>query len=134
MTVLCALQVPILGNYANREPNSVVVLDNASIHHDQRIIDLIEGAGAKCLYLSPYSPDYNPIELVFGWVKAHMKRHFHAHPVGIHHVGALMSAFMSVDEGTMRQYFRHCGVGVEEDDDAALLLQLLACGALFSRP
>jgi hypothetical protein len=130
MTILRALQVPILGNYANREPNSVVVLDNATIHHDARIVDLIEGAGATCLYLSPYSPDYNPIELVFGWVKAHMKRHFHAHPVGAHHVGALMTAFASVGEETMRAYFRHCGVGVEEDEEAEQLLQLLAAGAL----
>jgi transposase len=58
-------------------------VDNASIHHDPRIIDLIEGAGAVCVYLSPYSPDYNPIELVFGWVK-YMKRHWHSKPIGNH--------------------------------------------------
>jgi hypothetical protein len=134
LTLLCALQVPILGNFTRREPNSVVVMDNATIHHDARITTLIENAGAICLYMSPYSPDYNPIELVFGWIKLHMKRHFHSRPVGRDHVGALMAAFSLVGEGTMRAFFRHCGLAAEEEeaqgDAAALLLALVSSGLL----
>jgi transposase len=51
------------------EPGSVVVLDNARIHHGGEILALVERAGCSLLYLPPYSPDYNPIELVWSWIK-----------------------------------------------------------------
>jgi hypothetical protein len=106
-------------------------MDNATIHHDPRITALIEGAGAVVVYLSPYSPDYNPIELVFGWVKAHMKRHFSSRPIG-NHIDALMSAFDTVGEENARAFFRHCGLADSEggDDITELVITLLAAGAL----
>lgn len=52
---------------------SVVVMDNASFHKGGRIQELIEGAGCKLLYLPPYSPDLNPIEKCWAWVKARVK-------------------------------------------------------------
>ena len=56
--------IPTLGNYALGEPRSVVIMDNATIHAGVR--ELIRGAGAKLIYLSAYSPELNPIELMFG--------------------------------------------------------------------
>jgi len=41
---------------------SVLVLDNARIHHDE---DLIEYTGNRVEFLLPYSPDFNPIETCF---------------------------------------------------------------------
>ncbi|PPQ90786.1 hypothetical protein CVT25_010287 [Psilocybe cyanescens] len=47
-------------------PNSVVILDNCTIHHDKDIERLIvHDCGAKLIHLPPYSPDYNPIEQYF---------------------------------------------------------------------
>ncbi len=46
-----------------------VVMDNLSSHKSQRVRELIESAGAKLLYLPPYSPDLNPIELAFSKLK-----------------------------------------------------------------
>ena len=44
-------------------PHSVVILDNASVHH---VPEVSKAIGAIVHYLPPYSPDYNPIEeLVF---------------------------------------------------------------------
>lgn len=48
----------------------VVILDNLSSHRRPVIRALIEAAGCTLLYLSPYSPDFNPIELVFSKLKA----------------------------------------------------------------
>ena len=48
---------------------SVVVLDNASIHHVTEVESLIEETGAIVIYLPPYSPDLNPIEECFSKVK-----------------------------------------------------------------
>lgn len=48
----------------------VVVLDNLSSHHRASIRTLIEARSCTLLYLSPYSPDFNPIEMMFSKVKA----------------------------------------------------------------
>jgi transposase len=37
-------------------------MDNAAFHKHQRTRESIEAAGCFLLYLSPYSPDLNPIE------------------------------------------------------------------------
>jgi len=50
-------------------PGDVVIMDNLSSHKRQRIRELIEDAGARLMFQPPYSPDLNPIELVFAKVK-----------------------------------------------------------------
>lgn len=55
--------------------NSVLVLDNARIHHDPELVKYIEAFGCKIEYLPPYSPDMNPIETAFAWIKAFIKKH-----------------------------------------------------------
>jgi len=51
-------------------PGDVVVMDNLSAHKRASIGALIAGAGAELVYLPPYSPDLNPIEMVWSKVKA----------------------------------------------------------------
>ena len=43
--------------------DQVVVMDNLSAHKGERVRELIEGRGCELLYLPPYSPDLNPIEI-----------------------------------------------------------------------
>ncbi len=50
-------------------PGDVVIMDNLSSHKRRRIRDLIEAAGAHLVFLPAYSPDLNPIELVFAKIK-----------------------------------------------------------------
>ena len=45
--------------------NVVFVMDNATIHR-REIVELAESNGCKVLFNAPYSPECNPIELVFG--------------------------------------------------------------------
>jgi len=65
---------PNLGNYWNGEKRSIVILDNATIHTDIRVTQLIEAKGAIVIYTSPYSPDLNPIEKCFHQYKSVLKR------------------------------------------------------------
>ena len=51
------------------KPGDVVVLDNLSSHKVIGVREAIEAAGARLLYLPPYSPDLNPIELAFSKLK-----------------------------------------------------------------
>lgn len=50
-------------------PGDVVVMDNLSSHKVQGVRELIEEAGARVLYLPPYSPDLNPIEKAWAKLK-----------------------------------------------------------------
>jgi len=54
-------------------PNSIVMLDNASIHHVHWIVKTIESVGILIHFLPPYSPDLNPLEEAFAKVKAYLK-------------------------------------------------------------
>ncbi|ESZ89882.1 transposase [Sclerotinia borealis F-4128] len=60
------------------QPRSVIVMDNASIHHSNR--DHIEAAyhrkGVWIRYLPPCSPDFNPIEESFNDLKAFIRRYY----------------------------------------------------------
>ena len=53
--------------------NSVVIMDNCSIHHIHEVTSTIRETGAISHFLSPYSPDYNPIAEAFSKVKIVMK-------------------------------------------------------------
>lgn len=55
---------------------SIIVIDNASIHHSQTIKELVHDVGHQIEYLPPYSLDFNPIEESFLTLKAWVKRHF----------------------------------------------------------
>ena len=48
-------------------------MDNASIHCTNSVADILRDAGILVLYLPPYSPDYNPIEEAFSYVKYYLK-------------------------------------------------------------
>jgi transposase len=52
----------------------IVVLDNLSSHKVAGVKEAIESVGAKILYLPPYSPDFNPIELVFSKLKTLVRK------------------------------------------------------------
>lgn len=54
-------------------PGDVVVMDNLASHKRAAAVRAIEGAGCTALYLPPYSPDYNPIELAFAKIKGQLR-------------------------------------------------------------
>ena len=47
----------------------IVIMDNASIHKRKEIRKVIEKAGCHLVYQPPYSPDLNPIEHFWNWLK-----------------------------------------------------------------
>ena len=55
-------------------PGDVVVMDNLGSHKLPGVRGAIETAGAKLLYLPPYSPDFNPIEKAFSKLKALLRK------------------------------------------------------------
>ena len=55
-------------------PGDVVIMDNLGSHQRPSISASIEAAGARLLYLPPYSPDFNPIEMAFSKLKALLRK------------------------------------------------------------
>ena len=53
----------------------VVILDNVAFHKSERAKELIQDRGAWPLFLPPYSPDLNPIEMAFSKLKEHLRKH-----------------------------------------------------------
>lgn len=55
-------------------PGTVVILDNLATHKNAKAEKALCKAGCWFLFLPPYSPDLNPIEMAFSKLKAHLRR------------------------------------------------------------
>lgn len=56
------------------KPGDCVVMDNLASHHVKGVVECIRSAGATVLYLPPYSPDLNPIEMLWSKLKAGFRK------------------------------------------------------------
>ncbi|WP_185962222.1 transposase [Palleronia caenipelagi] len=56
------------------EPVTAVILDNLATHRNKEAEALLRDHGCWFLFLPPYSPDLNPIEMAFSKLKAHLRR------------------------------------------------------------
>ena len=101
--------IPVLKPYNGINPQSIVIMDNASIHHVDTNIDLIESVGAKVIFLPPYSPDLNPLETVFHKVKVIMKENDKIFQASSAPRALLAMAFGMVTEQDCFEFSKHCG-------------------------
>lgn len=62
--------LPHMLAFNGSNPNSVIILDNCSIHHVSGAVQSMVQNESLVQFLPPYSPDYNPIELLFSKVKS----------------------------------------------------------------
>ena len=67
--------IPNLQPFDGNNPTSIVVMDNLSVHHSQSIVSLLQDSCILVQFLPPYSPDLNPIEEAFGYIKQYLKLH-----------------------------------------------------------
>ena len=117
-TIDCPMDGEVFGAYVERvlipslRRGDVVVMDNLSAHKRPRVRRLIEAAGATVLYLPPYSPDFNPIEMIWSKVKR-LLRSFAARTIEALH-DAFGRAFAAVTPGDILGCFRHCGYATGE--------------------
>jgi len=56
------------------DPRTVVILDNLATHRNVAAARALKDRGCWFLFLPPYSPDLNPIEMAFSKLKAHLRR------------------------------------------------------------
>ena len=88
-------------------PGDTVVIDNLAAHKVAGVRERIEAAGARLLYLPPYSPDLNPIELAFAKLKALLRRAAERSiPALWDRIGQLLDEFTAAE---CANYLRHAG-------------------------
>lgn len=61
------------GSCPSNDRGTTLVLDNLSVHRMPAVREVIEAAGCHLVFLPAYSPDFNPIELVFTHLKIHSR-------------------------------------------------------------
>ena len=96
-----------IGLAPSLHPGDVVVLDNLRAHYTDGVKQAIEAVGARVMYLPPYSPELNPIELTWSKFKAFLRK------VEARTLRALAGA-LSRFKDTIRQsellgWYRHAG-------------------------
>jgi len=93
------------------KPGDILILDNLSSHKVRGVRQAIEAVGAHVLYLPPYSPDLNPIELAFSKLRR-LLRSEAARTVDAlwQACGTVLQTFSSTE---IRNYFRHAGYATE---------------------
>jgi transposase len=89
------------------EPGDIVVLDNLSSHKVSGVREAVEARGASLLYLPPYSPDLNPIELAFSKLKRLLRDAAERSVEALWQtIGRLLDRFTPAE---CANYLRHCG-------------------------
>lgn len=89
------------------KPGDVVVLDNLGSHKGQAVRRAIRSAGAHLLFLPPYSPDLNPIEMMFSKLKTLLRKADERSIAAVwHRIGTLLSEFSPTE---CANYLRHAG-------------------------
>jgi transposase len=85
----------------------IVVIDNVSFHKVAGIEEAIRAAGAELRYLPPYSPEFNPIEVVFHPLKASLRKAAERTIKGLER--RLRSFIRALHPSKCVGYFRHAG-------------------------
>jgi transposase len=81
-------------------------MDNLRAHKVEGVEQMLEAAGVRVIYLSPYSPDFNPIEHLCWELKSLVKRFAPKTEEALK--GILNLGLMLVSEKHLRNYFTHC--------------------------
>jgi transposase len=85
----------------------ILALDNLRAHKVKGVSEAIEAVGASVLYLPPYSPEYNPIELMWSKMKANLRKTKARSFEAIER--AIETALKTVSLKDAANWFSHCG-------------------------
>jgi len=87
------------------KPGDQVICDNLACHRSEAVRDILASCGAEIIYLPAYSPDLNPIEMVFSKLKSLMKKESPRNLEDIiQSVSKILPKFSALE---CSRYFRH---------------------------
>ncbi|MEI9998844.1 MAG: transposase [Verrucomicrobiota bacterium] len=88
-------------------PGDIVICDNLAAHRDAAAQKLIEAHGARLVFLPAYSPDFNPIEMMWSKVKARLRQAKTRTDEDL--LTAIAEALHRVSPTDAQGFFRHAG-------------------------
>ena len=92
------------------QPGDILFMDNLTAHKVTGIEELIRAHGAELIYLPPYSPDLNPIELAWSKIKTILRRlKARTFPDLME---ALKQALLAITPQDIQGWFAHCGYAI----------------------
>jgi transposase len=93
-------------------PGDIVVMDNLASHQASAAHEAIRAVGASAVFLPPYSPDFNPIEMMWSKVKQILRsaagRNFEELCSG------MAKAIAAISPSDALGYFTHCNIATEK--------------------
>lgn len=89
------------------KPGDIVVLDNLGSHKGKAVRALVRKAGARLLFLPPYSPDLNPIEQLFSKLKHTMRKAMGRTIQAVH--DALAAILKTIPPSECQNYLENAG-------------------------
>ena len=98
--------VPLLMPFDGQNPKSIVVMNNASVHHVDEVVERITSVGALVRFLPP---DMNPIEEAFAEVKLYLQANGSLFDTSMSPASIMLMAFNSVSIHNCQAYIRHAG-------------------------
>jgi transposase len=113
MTVEGAVNAEVFRSYVREillptlSAGDILVMDNLSAHKDRQALDLLKNAGVAVRFLPAYSPDLNPIELMWSKVKALLRKAEARTNEAL--LLAIGDALSMVTQKDATHWFAHCG-------------------------
>ena len=103
--------IPEMLPFDGRNPKSIAVLDNCSIHHVCPVTQLFKDSGilTLTLFLPPYSPDLMPIESTFSYIKYYLQEHDELWQTMPDPKVLVQAAFDSVSSSHCNGWINNCG-------------------------
>jgi transposase len=86
--------------------DDVLVLDNSSVHTSKLVRAVLEGLGIKVAYLPVFSPDFNPVELMWAYMKSILRKLKARTEVAL--MDATVQALDCVTPELIALWFKHC--------------------------
>ncbi|CAB4034733.1 Hypothetical predicted protein [Paramuricea clavata] len=100
--------IPCLVLFDGFNPRSIVILDNAAIHHTEDVVDAINATVALLIFLPPYSPDFRPWEELFSQSKNYIRQNDVAWQDSPDPALMVFDSFLQVTDGEIQiNYIRH---------------------------
>ena len=93
------------------EAGDILLMDNLSSHKVAGVAALVEKRGARVEYLSPYSPDYNPIEKCWSKIKTYLRRAKARTYDAL--MQAIQEALQTITESDICAWFEYCGYSLQ---------------------